>query len=364
MRCRLLVSLVSVLGLTTPALAHAAPVWVGDFETGDLSQFGFVLNETVGEASYVTLMGREVAEGNTAARIELHNDALWGNGLKRVELQHRPDDARTAPGASTFFAWSIFLPEALPADPSAQIGYWESTQSFSQMMAFNAVGEDLQFFTRRPDNVLQWQGEGALSPGEWHRIAMSVRWSTNAAEGSVSVWFDGAQVVTDAAAQTLADGNPHFVQFGLLRGPIEFDDVPVILVDHALEGDSLDDVEYDVLPTPGGGESTGPAEPTTSTGDDPTEPTDSTNPTDSATTGPDPSGDPTDSTSGPSGSTSSSTTSPRGGAAGGVGTDADATGSADGDGGCRTAGRSEDVTGPLGGLSLLLLGGIARRRRA
>lgn len=150
------------------------------------------------------------------------------------------------------------LPEELPVEPSQQIGYWESNGSFQQMMAFQAVGTTLSFVTRRPNNVVQWEGEDALTVGEWHRIAMSVTWSTNADAGLVNVWFDGEQVVTDGAAQTLADGNPHFVQIGLLRGQIEFDDVPVILLDHALEGDSLDDVEYDALPGVGG-ESTGEA---------------------------------------------------------------------------------------------------------
>jgi MYXO-CTERM domain-containing protein len=52
-------------------------------------------------------------------------------------------------------------------------------------------------------------------------------------------------VVTDAAAQTLADDNPHFTQIGLLRGAIEFTDVPIIYLDDVVEGDSLADVRPD-----------------------------------------------------------------------------------------------------------------------
>lgn len=334
--------------LTVPNIADAEPVWFGDFETGDLSQWGFLLNPTIEGADYITMEETEVADGRYAARVELHNDAVWGNGLKRVEMQHRPEDARTAEGATTFFAWSVFLPEELPVEPSQQIGYWESNGSFQQMMAFQAVGTTLSFVTRRPNNVVQWEGEGALTAGEWHRIAMSVTWSTNADAGLVNLWFDGEQVVTDGPAQTLADGNPHFVQIGLLRGQIEFDDVPVILLDHALEGDSLEDVEYDALAGMGGGStgggSTGGG---TTTGDAP----------DSTTSGtPDPTGDDpsTSSTSTTGGSTpttdpSETTAAPE--------TDTDDASASSGGGGCR-------MGGTPGALTLLGLWGLILRRRA
>jgi hypothetical protein len=97
---------------------------------------------------YIIVGGDPAAEGRNAARIELHNDAEWPNGLKRVELQHQPDDARTAEGATTFFAWSFYLPETLPEDPSQTIGYWETAQSYQQMMAFDVAGESITFSTR------------------------------------------------------------------------------------------------------------------------------------------------------------------------------------------------------------------------
>ena len=77
------------LGLALmPAVAHAEPAWSGDFETGDLAQWNYLLNPTINRVDYITLEEGEVAQGDYAARIELHNDAVWGNGLKRVEMQH------------------------------------------------------------------------------------------------------------------------------------------------------------------------------------------------------------------------------------------------------------------------------------
>ncbi|MGH1344801.1 MAG: heparin lyase I family protein [Nannocystales bacterium] len=343
--------------LLAPSVVEAAPVWSGDFESADLSQFGFLLNPTINRVDYITLEEGQVAQGSYAARVELHNDAQWGNGLKRVELQHRPEDARTAEGSTTFFAWSLYVPYGLPADPSQQIGYWESAGSYQQVMAFEAVGSTLRFHTRRPQNVTPWEAD-VLTVGEWHRIAMSVTWSTSVDQGRVSLWFDGEQVVADASAQTLADNNPHFVQVGLLRGAIEFEDVPTIILDHALEGDSLEDVEFDTLPdasgestgggSSGGGWTTGETSDASDSGDS------------DSTTG----GTPSSSSDGPGGSTSNSGDSATAGtptttADGGTGTDTDSA-AASGEGGCSTGER------PKSAAMLVFLGvlGLIRRRGA
>ncbi|MEM9191673.1 MAG: polysaccharide lyase [Myxococcota bacterium] len=250
---RLLAALVAF----SASSATAQVTWVGDVETGDTSQFGFLLNPEVDGTPLITVMGTERAQGMFSVRVELRNNAEWPNGLKRVELQHGPEDALTAEGSELFFAWSFYLPDTLSSDPNQQIGYWESRGSFQQMMAFALSGEDLSFSTRRPQNRVQWEGEGVATPREWHRIAMRILWSKSDATGEVDVWFDGTQVVNGASAQTLADDNPHFVQFGLLRGRIEFSDTPVIFIDDAVEGLSLADVRPDdlssVMPMPEGG---------------------------------------------------------------------------------------------------------------
>ncbi|WP_169791319.1 polysaccharide lyase [Sandaracinus amylolyticus] len=249
MRRHVVLGLVAVSAMTALASRASAQVaWRGDFETGDTSQFSYRLNETVEGRRYITVQSDTVVEGTRAARIELHDDAVWPNGLKRVELSHQPDAARTAEGAETYFAWSLYLPETLSSDPAQTIGYWESADSYRQMMAFDLSGTTLTFTTRQPSNVEQWRGEGVITPGEWHRIAMHVRWSKDAAIGRVSVWLDGDRVVDGAVARTLNDDNPHFVQIGLLRGAISFSDVPVIVIDDVVEGNSLADVRPADLP--------------------------------------------------------------------------------------------------------------------
>jgi len=227
--------LAAALCVSSGALAE--PVWVGDFETNDLEQWNNLLN-----GQFISVVDDPVVQGAHAARVQLDNAAEWPNGLKRVELHHSPDPGRTDDGQTVWFAWSFYLPETLPEDPSQQIGYWESNQSYQQMMAFEVSGEHISFSTRKPNNVVQWEADGLVTAGVWHRIALKILWSKDPGVGTVDVWFDGNQVVTAGAARTLADDNDHFTQVGLLRGAIEFDDAPVIVIDDAVEGDSFEDV--------------------------------------------------------------------------------------------------------------------------
>ncbi len=307
------------------ASAQAAPVWIGDFETNDLTQWNNALN-----GSHISVVTSPTIQGTHAAQIQLTNDALWPNGLKRVELHHSPAAGRTAEGASTYFAWSFFLPVTLPTTPSQQIGYWETDQSYHQLMAFQVEGEHVRFITQKPQYKVQWEADGKATPGTWHRIAMHIGWSTNAANGLVEVWFDGTQVLNQTSAQTLADANSAFTQLGLLRGPTDFQDSPIIVLDDAVEGDSLSDVHPD-LPTNQGG--AGPISSSSGT------------PASSSAAGPS------------SGATTASGTGSGTGGAGGQGSS-----SADSSGcGCHVAERGSDA--PLGVAAWVLLGVSARRRR-
>lgn len=237
MRARPFAALLALVALCTPSSsARAAPVWIGDLETGDTSQWEGVLNP-----SYIEIVSAPVAQGAHAAKLTLTNDAVWQNGLKRVELNHSPPPARTAEGAELWVAWSVRLESALPPDITQEIGYWESKNSYRGAMTFEATGQSLLFTTRNPYRM-QWQADGVLTPGVWHRIAMHVLWSTDPSKGVVDVWYDGAQVVTHAVTQTLNDDNWHFLQVGLLRENVPFADAPVMLIDDAVEGDSLADV--------------------------------------------------------------------------------------------------------------------------
>jgi hypothetical protein len=207
------------------------PRWRGDLETGDLSQWTYLLN-----ARGLSVVGAPALEGRHAARVEIQPGDLWPNGLNRVELQHKPPPETQAEGQRSCFAWSFFLPVAL-SGPRHQIGYWESYPSYQQVMSFEVTGQTIRFVTRRPAEHVHWTAPGAVTPGAWHRLALCARWSTEPSVGNVDVWFDGRPVVVHGAARTRGPGNdPSLVQLGILRdGPAATE---LMFVDAALEGTS------------------------------------------------------------------------------------------------------------------------------
>ena len=217
--------LLAGLLLTVPLQA----IWRGDFETGNLEQW-----KGAPESDAVKVVQDIVREGKYAVRIDGTNAAKRGS-LDRIEFQHQPE--ATTDGTERYFGWSVYVPRKF-TDAHHNVGYFETRNSWSQVMAFEVKGEDLQFTTRVPYK-LQWKG-GKLTPGRWHDFALHVVWSRDPAKGLVEVWFDGEKVVPLTKTATLKDENPVFFQLGFIR---ETSDVPeTIYIDHIVEATTLKDV--------------------------------------------------------------------------------------------------------------------------
>jgi hypothetical protein len=218
-----------------PLLTGAAPshvIWRGDFETGTLEQW-----PGAPRSAAVKIVREPVRAGKYAVRIDGSNAALRGK-LDRIEFQHQPAPPGAAEGSERYFSWSVYLPKRF-TDTSHVVGYFETRNSWSQVMSFEATGEDLKFSTRQPYQ-LHWTGKGKLTPGRWHDFVVHVLWSRDPAKGFVEVWFDGEKVVPLAKTATLKDENVVFFQVGFAR---ETSDVPEsILIDHCVEGTTLEDV--------------------------------------------------------------------------------------------------------------------------
>jgi len=209
-----------------PTAAPATPRWRGDFETGNLLQWSYLLNPRG-----LSVVDAPVAQGRHAARVEITERDLWPNGLNRVEVEYKPPRATLAEGQRSCFAWRFFVPAAL-SDARHQIGYWESYPSYKQVMSFEVRAETITFVTRMPAERVHWTAPSAVTPNVWHQLATCAVWSTDPAHCAVDVWFDGKQVVMRGPARTLWD-NPNFVHIGILR------DVPaapeLMFVDDAFE---------------------------------------------------------------------------------------------------------------------------------
>jgi Polysaccharide lyase len=222
------------LGLCTLAgEARAEVLFKGDLETGDFKQFSYLLKE-----EGLSVVTDQVAEGTKAAKITISNKELWTNGLNRVEVQHKPKDAYLTEGKEIYYGFSFYLPEKL-TDDNHQILYWETNETYQQVMQLAVEGESMRFATQKPEWKVHWEADGKATAGKWHRIVVHVKWSADASVGQVDLWFDGEQVVKAAKAQTFI-GNTAFVQHGILRDTIE--KVEVLYFDDARAGTTLEDV--------------------------------------------------------------------------------------------------------------------------
>src|SRR6185503_5609750 len=164
----------------------------------------------------------------------------------RIELQHQPAPPGTAEGTERYFGWSVYVPKPLTAGVH-NVGYFETRNSWRQLMSFEVRGEDMKYSTRVP-YALRWEGKGKFTAGRWHDFVVHVLWSRDPAKGFVEVWFDGELIVPRAPTATLLDENPAFFQIGLMR---ETTDVPeTIVIDHVIEATTLADVTPPKLATP------------------------------------------------------------------------------------------------------------------
>ena len=142
-----------------------APRWRGDFETGNLLQWSYLLNPRG-----LSVVDSPVAEGRHAARVEITERDLWPNGLNRVEVEYKPPRATLAEGQRSCFSWRFFLPAPL-SEARHQIGYWESYPSYKQIMSFEVHGQTIAFVTRMPSERVHWTAPGAVTPNVWHQLA-------------------------------------------------------------------------------------------------------------------------------------------------------------------------------------------------
>jgi len=225
------VGLLLVLLFVSVTTVSAEVIWRGDFETGDTSQWKGAPKDGV------TVVKDPVRAGKYALRIDGPGAAKKGKH-DRIEFQHQPKPPGTAEGTERYFGWSVYLPKKL-TDANHSLGYFETRNSWSQLMAFEVKGEDILFTTRVPYKQ-QWRGKGKMTAGKWHDFAVHVLWSRDPEKGYVEVWFDGEKVVPLTKTATLKDENVAFFQIGLFR---ETSEVPeTIIIDHVTEATTLEDV--------------------------------------------------------------------------------------------------------------------------
>lgn len=231
-----LVSVAVVVGamllIAAPSRSTAEVIWRGDFETGDTSQW-----RSTPKFEGIKVVGEPVREGKYALRID-GTDAAKRGTLDRVEFQHQPAPPGTAEGTERYFGWSVFVPKKL-SDDYHSVGYFESRNSWRQLMSFEVKGADIEYTTRVPYKK-HWSGKGKFTPEVWHDFVVHVLWSRDAMKGFIEVRYDGEIVVPKTMTPTLRDENPAFLHVGFMRNTSTLSET--VYIDHVVEGTTLEDV--------------------------------------------------------------------------------------------------------------------------
>ncbi len=205
---------VFVLNSLFPVFANEANSSNGkyiDFENQSLTQFDYILHP---QGVSVVEHNRSCDGGKYAAKLTLKgtDDFLWnGNSnLNRTELKIHP---KAAKNSITKVSFDFMFP-SLFSKAVHEFAYWESDQTYQQIMRFEIAGNHILFKPIGFEPI--WQSR-SLIPRVWHHLEMIIKWSEQANMGSVDIAFDGTPVVSDYSMRTLLVDEHAFIQLGILR---------------------------------------------------------------------------------------------------------------------------------------------------
>jgi hypothetical protein len=231
------ISAVSVL-LVVPSLALGAPTWVGNFETGDLSQWGAAQRVSEDRVRVVTEPAWEGRYG-LAATVVQGDDPInaSGNRAELVSGRLEPD------GSEAWYRWAVMFPADFPSSPKWQLfTQWHHDGCCgSPPVEFHVTGDQLVFTVQ---GRALWQAP--LQRGPWHELVLHVRWSADPGQGFAELWYDGAQVLPRTAVATAFPGMRNYLKVGYYRDA-SIQPTATVYLDGMVQGATRADVEP-VLP--------------------------------------------------------------------------------------------------------------------
>lgn len=185
-------------------------MWVGDFETGDLSQFKQTpWNVTRGgEKPKVVSDPQFVREGRYALRISIPTAETKDKGGAccdpRSEVE--PDIGNIRTGDDLWFGFSTMLAADFPTDADWQvITQWKARADGSPPLSFKVKDGKyvLSGGDGHPDEIKGFEQELApAEPGKWADWVVHITFSPEPSDGSIDIWHNGQQVVTGLAPDT------------------------------------------------------------------------------------------------------------------------------------------------------------------
>lgn len=214
----LLAGALAAAGQAAPdrAVAGAAArsaTFVGDFETGDHSQWSYIEEQT---RRRIRVVRRPVREGRFASRHVVHHGDSISGGARAEVLWGSHKKPTLREGTDLYFGWSSYFPRHFPS-PGPNRGHsvflqWKDVGVGEPPLRMGAERETIAL--RTPGRTL-WSTR--LRRSRWHDFVAHVRFSTDARRGRVELWHNGRKVVGGVGVQTLRPGRPSYLKLGYYR---------------------------------------------------------------------------------------------------------------------------------------------------
>jgi hypothetical protein len=206
-----------------PVPVGARELFVGDFDTGDFSQWqtcqakgynGRCRGIGAGNDTMRILEGADAHQGRYAARFTIRpGDVPPFGGGERSEVQSNAEGALVHEGDERWYQWSMKFPEDFP-NPT---GVW-----FIVLQWHSASGSPPLAINIDRDGKVAIGGDGlkgeprrAIGPvrrGEWVDYTLHVKFSRDHDTGFIEAWENGVQTVPRYNRASMVDGENYLKQ--------------------------------------------------------------------------------------------------------------------------------------------------------
>ena len=198
----------------------AQPLWSGDFETGDLSQWAPRLDVMPGTNDRMVVVDEPVREGRHAVRATVKYGDIINNGA-RAEVVLA--DRKFGEGDERWFHWYTLFPADFLSSPGWMVVTQWHSNGVSVPLAFTLHDEVLSFrlMGLEYDQAGQWDKgtlwQAPLQRGRWNEYLLHVKFSGSYDVGFVELWVNGEPVVPKTTHATLPPGDSVYLKMGLYR---------------------------------------------------------------------------------------------------------------------------------------------------
>ena len=196
----------------TPPPTGASVVWVGDFESGNHSQW---TRTQMVSGDRLALVASPRRQGSYAikATVKQGDDPINSSG-NRNELVKM---TREAVGSEYYYRWSTMFDSTFPSVRTWQLftQWHHEGSSGSPPVEFYVYGEEIRLNIGGSPGVIVWRTP--LVRGQWQDFIFHVKWSPDSSVGFVELYLNGKLVVPKRFIATQFSGQLNYLKIGLYR---------------------------------------------------------------------------------------------------------------------------------------------------